>query len=306
MNNIISMFLICDDNYAPYMATMIASICSNTKYFIEFHVVGKEIKKKNKALIEDMKKTFPNFSIDYKIIDISKNFNISYLSLARMTSSTFIRMLLPDLFPEIDRALIMDVDIIALQDIASLWNENLDGHIWAAALDKPVAAAYYTFKRNMDVTVDCKYANCGVMILDCQKWRDEKISQKCLEIEKSYRDKLNCADQDVINKVFLGDFKELDSRYNSLFGNEDNIANRHFCYLRKPWFSKYNVEGDEIKNFDDWWKYAKMTPFYNDLKEKYEQNNALGYESAVLTLKKYENMQRFSELRNNIRKKKGA
>lgn len=305
-SDIIPIFLICDDNYAPYMATMIASVCLNTKYFIEFHVVGKGISDKNKALIEEMKKTFPNFNIDYKVIDISKDFDISYLSLARMTSSTFIRMLLPDLFPEIDRALIMDVDMIALQDIASLWNESLDGYIWAAALDKPVEAAYYTFKKNMDVTEECKYANCGVMILDCQRWRDEKISQKCLDIEKVYRDKLNCADQDVINKVFLGDFKELDSRYNSLLGNEDNIANRHFCYLRKPWFSKYNVEGELIKNFDDWWKYAKMTPFYDDLKAKYDENNAHGHESAVRTLKKYEAMQFLSELRNNVRKKRLA
>lgn len=300
--NKIPIFLICDDNYAPYMATMIASVCFNTKYFVEFHVVGKGISDQNKKMIDEMKKTFPNFDIDYKIIDITKDFNISYLSLVRMTSSTFIRMLLPDLYPEINRVLIMDVDIISLEDISSLWNETLDNYLWAASIDKPVGGAYLTFKKNMDVAHDCKYANCGVMILDCKKWRDEKISMKCLDIEKKYRDKLNCADQDVINKVFLGDFKELDSKYNSLLGLEENIINRHFCYLRKPWFSKYNVEGDEIKNFDDWWKYAKMTPFYEMLKLKFEENNANGAQNAIRVLKKYETMQMFSDLRNKIRK----
>ena len=302
----IPVFLICDDNYAPYMATMIASVCFNSKHFIEFHVVGKGISDQNKKMIDEMKKDFPNFDIDYKIIDITKDFNISYLSLVRMTSSTFIRMLLPDLYPEINRALIMDVDIISLKDISSLWNETLDGYLWAAAIDKPVESAYFTFKKNMEVTIDCKYANCGVMVLDCNKWRKEKISEKCLDIEKKYRDNLNCADQDVINKVFLGNFKELDGKYNSLLGNENDIANRHFCYLRKPWFSRYNIDGEEIKNFDDWWKYARMTPFYEELKSEYDKNNADGEKNAISKLKEQERKQMFSVLRNRARKNIGA
>lgn len=297
----ISIFLICDDNYSPYMSTMIASICSNTKHKIDFHCIGKGISPENQAKIEEMKKTFSNFNIDYKIYDVSKSHNIKYLSLSRMTSSTYIRMILPDLYPEIDRALIMDVDIISLQDISLLWNQNLDDYIMAAALDKPIEAAYYTFKENMDITEDCKYANCGVMIIDCKKWREKDITKKCLEIEKQYRHKLNCADQDVINKVFLGEFKELDSNYNSLLGHEDNIINRHFCYLRKPWFSKYNVEGELIKNFEDWWKYAKMTPFYEDLQEAYKKNHINGHDSALNTLKKYQNNILLSALRTRVK-----
>lgn len=303
-SNNIPIFLICDDNYAPYMATMIASICYNTKHFIEFHVVGKGIADKNKLLIKNMQQTFPNFSIDYKTIDITKDYNIDHLSLIRMTSSTFIRMLLPDLFPKVNKALIMDVDIISLQDINLLWNEKLNGFIWAASLDLPKEAAYYSFKKNMDVSTDCKYANCGVMIINCKKWRDEKISAKCLEIEKKYREKLNCADQDVINKVFLGKFKELDSRYNSLWGKEEDIINRHFCYLRKPWFSEYNIEGEKIKNFEDWWKYAQMTPFYENLKSKFDENNANGAEHTINALRNEAKAQFISSLRTNIKKNK--
>lgn len=300
----IPIFLICDDNYSPYMAVMIASVCENTGSHISFHAIGKGLSEKNRLKIEEMKEKYKNFEFDYKVFDASKTFNIPYLKLARMSSSTYIRMALPDLYPEINKALIMDVDIIALDDIAKLWNQDLEGCFFAAANDalETEKGAYLAFKKNMEVEIDCNYANCGVMIIDCEKWRKNQITQKCLEIEEKYRDKLTCADQDVINKVFLGEFKELDTRFNSLFGLEDNIVNRHFCHLRKPWFSQYNVEGDLIKNFDDWWKYAEKTPFYEELKKSFEESNG----SAEKTNLKYRQISTFALLKNNIKRKKNA
>ena len=286
----IPVFLICDDNYAPYMAVMIASVCSNTDCHIEFHVIGKGISPENREKIESMKRQFPGFSIDYTELNVSETLGIPYLALSRMTPSTFIRMLLPELYPEIDKALVMDVDMISLRDISLLWKENLEGFIFAAALDAP-PVAYHIFKKNMDVEEDCGYANCGIMLIDCRKWREEKITEKCIGIEKRYRDKLTCADQDVINKVFLGDFKQLDSRYNSLLGEEDNIINRHFCALRKPWNSRYNVEGNLIRHFDDWWKYAEMTPFYDELTDGYSKFNN-GGESAEQTVMNYQRIEK--------------
>ena len=300
----IPIFMICDNNYSPYMAVLIASICKNTNKQLDFYVLGKGITDENKILIEDMKKSFSNFDINYKTIDITKDFNISYLVSPRMTSSTYIRMLLPELYPEIDKMLIMDVDIISLKDISLLWEQDIDGYTFAATLDEPLDA-YYIFKKNMDVNIDCKYANCGVMLIDCKKWRKDKITNKCLEIEKIYRDKLNCSDQDVINKIFAGNFKQLDSKFNSLLGNEKEIVNRHFCYLRKPWLSKYNIEGDLIKNFDDWWEYAKMTPFYSYLLKQYNEftNNS---ENASFkdTYNSYTKMEMMARIRNELKIKK--
>ena len=291
MSNNISIFLICDDNYAPYMATMIASICCNTSSFIEFHVIGKGISNQNKQNIQLMKENINNFDIDYKIFDVTSQCNIPYLILSRMTSSTFIRMMLPDLYPDIDRAVVMDVDMIALQDIAKLWSNSLDDYIFGATLDFPLNA-YYSFKEKMDIKENCKYANCGLMLIDCKKWREEKITEKCLQIEKDYRDKLTCADQDVINKVFLGKFKVFDSKYNSLLGNEKDIIIRHFCYLRKPWLSRYNIEGNLINNFEDWCKYAKMTPYYEKLEQEYKTFNKNGADSAYNTITAYRNLER--------------
>jgi len=285
----IPVFLICDDNYAPYMAVMIASICSHTACFMEFHVIGTGISPENQQKIDTMKIQFENFSIDYRTYNAAEALGIPYLVLSRMTPSTYIRMLLPEIYPEIDRALVMDVDMISLSDISPLWKEDTRQYIFAAAPDSPPGARNH-FLEHMEVDTDCMYANCGLMLIDCRKWRDEDITGQCIEIEKKYRDKLWCADQDVINKVFLGNFKKLDSRYNSLLGEEDNIINRHFCAERKPWNSRYNIEGDLIRNFDDWWTYAKLTPFYDELLDGYNRFNANG-ESAGQTVANYKKIQ---------------
>lgn len=293
--------MICDDNYSPYLATMVASICSNTGAFVECHVIGKGTGGRNRTMIESMKERFPNFSIDFRVCDPSGIYGIDYLSLSRMTVSTFIRMLLPDLYPEIDRALIMDVDIISLQDIGLLWKQELDGHVFAAALDEPDTARR-AFLRNLEVDTDCRYANCGVMIVDCRKWRERGITARCLEVERKYRDVLECADQDVINKVFLGDFKVLESRFNSLLGNDEDMVNRHFSWLRKPWFSKYNAVGDLIKNFDDWWHYAAMTPFYPEVKARYDSLTQGDDSSALKARANYERMEMLSFIRNSMKR----
>lgn len=302
----IPVFLICDDNYSPYMATMIASVCNHTESRIEFHVIGKGISPENRARLEGMQRNFPNFDIDYRICDPSGQFGIPYLSLSRMTLSTYIRMLFPELFPEIDRALIMDVDILALGDIEQLWRQSLDGHIFAAALDgtnpDEPQVAYEAFKQNLAVKEDCLYANCGVMLIDCRKWREKGISQQCLAVEKEYRDCLECADQDVINKVFHGNFKVLDSRFNSLLGEEEDIVIRHFCWLRKPWISKYNAVGDPIRHFGEWWKHAAMTPFYPELKSRFDRLAEAGDNATpVRTRAVYERMEKIAHFRNLIR-----
>lgn len=299
----IPIFLICDDNYSPYMATMIASICSNSKSHFHFYVVGKGISSDNQHKIESMKLDFPNFSIEYKIIDMEKEYNIDYLFIGRMTASTFIRMALPDIFPKVERALIMDVDIISLNDLSSLWTIDLDDKILAASEDYP-KDAYLLFKHNFNLSLDCDYVNCGVMIIDCKKWRDNEITQKCFELEKQYRDKLYCSDQDIINYVCLNKIKVIDAKYNSLLGKEPEIINRHFCFLRKPWNSKYDSKGNIINHFEEWWKYAKLTPYYDLLIVQYKKFNQFQEANPEATVKNYKKMELLTMAKNRMKIRK--
>ena len=47
-----------------------------------------------------------------------------------------------------------------------------------------------------------------------------------------------------------------------------------------------------IKNFEDWWEYAKMTPFYEKLVSEYNEFNNEADNSAMKTMNKYKEIER--------------
>lgn len=50
----IPIFLSSDNNYAPYIAIAIASICDNTKSFCNFYILDGGISKENKSYINSL------------------------------------------------------------------------------------------------------------------------------------------------------------------------------------------------------------------------------------------------------------
>ena len=99
----IPIFLSSDNNYAPFVATTIASICDNTKSFCDFYILDGGIEEENKEKICQLKTLFNNFSIEFINIKNSiKNFSTS----DRYPSNTmYARFLIPLLKPDINRAL---------------------------------------------------------------------------------------------------------------------------------------------------------------------------------------------------------
>ena len=48
----IPVFVSGDENYAPYMAVLIASACYNTKSFLKFYIIGDPVVSFNRRQIE--------------------------------------------------------------------------------------------------------------------------------------------------------------------------------------------------------------------------------------------------------------
>lgn len=285
----IPIFLSSDNNYAPFVATTIASICNNTKSFCKFYILDSGITKENKNKIYELKDKFNNFSIEFIYIDLEKEFKDivyrnegSYISL-----STYSRFLIPKLKPELEKVIYMDVDVVALGDISELYKEPLDGYILGAMWDK--TRKYYNTdtKDLMNLSEDYKYFNAGILLLDIKKWNKNDITKKLFDLEKKYRDNIKHADETLLNKYFDNNYKILNIRYN--YTDYDimthpcnNIVIRHFATAMKPWNSNYCFWGEcstpfknvePLKNFEDFWHYAEMTSFFNEIKIRY--NNAI-------------------------------
>jgi lipopolysaccharide biosynthesis glycosyltransferase len=119
------------------------------------------------------------------------------------------RLLIPALLPAgVGRAIYLDADTLTLAPIAPLWELPLGDNLVAGAVD-PWAHAN-------DVVATPYYANSGVLLMNVEAWRNERISEAALTFLR------NCphqfTDQSAINAVAAGRILPLASDWNYILG----------------------------------------------------------------------------------------
>ena len=287
MQNNVPIFLASNDKYAPFVATTIASVCYNTKSFCEFYVLDSGISNLNKKRIELLKDKFNNFSVEYLHIDLSK-FN-NFQLLPHISLDTYSRFFIPLLKPELDKVIYLDVDIAVLGDVKELYDNDLEDHFLGAVPEYYVIDKQKNIAKNLEIKYnDSKqFFNAGILLINAKKWRENNITEKLFEIQSKYNYKLTNGDQDILIKRFYEDYVILDSRFNLLSGQiiykkqfskdvEKMVNNaiqnpiiRHFETPNKPWLTNKNFYGGDLQNFNDFWFFAEMTNFYENIKLGY-------------------------------------
>jgi lipopolysaccharide biosynthesis glycosyltransferase len=141
-----------------------------------------------------------------------------------------------------------------LRDIKELYDIDLEGNVLGAVWEKYVLVklgdTFLELYKNLDLNINSKYFNSGVLLIDCEKWRQENITNKCIKIAKKYEKFLPNADQDVLNKCFENNnYKEINVKFNfngdfivykELTENEisklmdNNIVIKHFLDIKNP------------------------------------------------------------------------
>lgn len=279
--NTIPIFLSSDNNYAPYVATTIASICDNTKSFCDFYILDGGISKENQEKIYVLKEKFNNFSIEFINIDVDKEFkSINYKNNEYISISTYNRFLIPHLKPELEKVLYLDVDIVVLGDIAKLYSIDLENYALGAAWDKSRILYNTDTKDPMELSDNYKYFNAGVLLIDIKKWNKNNIVNKLFAIEKKYGEKVLHADETLLNKYFDNNYKIFDIKFNYtdydvLNSPDSEIVIRHFASALKPWNANYCILGKKVvplKTFEIFWNYAKMTLFYEKIRKNYNHS----------------------------------
>ena len=112
------------------------SIHKNSKKdsLIRIYILYSEISQKNQDIIKDMTKNMENI-IELKFIDIkqfvSNSFFDKYMYKAKdffnyTSPETYYRLFIPNLFPDYDKVLYLDSDIIVCEDLTELYNTDID------------------------------------------------------------------------------------------------------------------------------------------------------------------------------------
>ena len=284
----IPVFFSTDDNYSPYSAVLIQSIMNhaNTKNNYDIVILKERLSADNEKKLLDLQNGHDNISI--RIYDVSSFMNNKKFHLcAHFTIATYYRMFAPSIFANYKKIIYLDIDTIVLDDIANLYHHNIQNYLLAAVKDYGLIAKFKTgkyetedyFREKIGVNdVTKEYFQAGILLFNIQKMRDEQIEEKL--INTALRNTFNYVDQDVLNKVCHGNVLFLDSSWNvqvetgSKKGimallpikiyhdwSEDrkNPKIIHYASYCKPW----NTPSSDLA--DIWWKYARQTPFYEQI-----------------------------------------
>jgi lipopolysaccharide biosynthesis glycosyltransferase len=191
-----------------------------------------------------------------------------------LSPMAYARLMIPELLSrEYGRILYLDGDMIALADIAELFDSDLDGMPLGASPD-PFFAAETDRKRIDYVRNELgteHYIMSGMLLMDTEAFRRQELSRKLMEAARSRSWPWH--DQDVLNCVLAGQIRLLSPAWNSCVLGEGSHrlpedirqamnSPRIFHYAgsgAKPWQQAFPPRAELF------WQTARRTPFYSQL-----------------------------------------
>ena len=162
-------FMICNEEYAPFTATSIYSIEKNKSFFskIKYHV----------AIVDDIRRTKEYFNAFDKnkieFIDVPNFFKDKYDK--KLVNAYNTRLLVAEIFPSMDKILYLDSDILVFKDLSELYHTDLTNNYAAAVLDLAQSAE----ARN-PVLGTKSYFNAGVVLFNLKKMRQDNMTEKLI------------------------------------------------------------------------------------------------------------------------------
>jgi lipopolysaccharide biosynthesis glycosyltransferase len=276
----IPIFLSADDAYAPFAATTIASICDNTSSAIDFYVMDSGISRKNRENIASLREDFDNFTVEFLPVDVRTVFR-EFREIGHFSLSTYCRFLVPNLKPHVNKAIYLDVDVIALSDIRELYEQDMRGHALAAVCEEQLLPGGSNADEGQRIYAALRlaathnYFNAGVLLMELETFRRDRIAERCFALETRFRQKLRNPDQDILNKLFGNKVHLLDRKFN--YTNHlsaearyfvPDVVIRHFNTDIKPWNSAV-YKDSALQYFNEFWYYASLTPFFGDLRRTF-------------------------------------
>ncbi|MDO5424648.1 MAG: glycosyltransferase family 8 protein [Eubacteriales bacterium] len=270
MREEIPIFFTIDDGYAPNMGIALYSMIQNAsrQYQYKIHVIHQGLSEENQRKIAALGNE--NFEILFSemgeklsgITDREENrLRCDYFSL-----TIYFRLFLADMFPEYEKAIYVDSDIVVPGDISEMYRLDLGEKIIGACHDFSIEEVpeLVNYIENA-VGVACQeYINSGVLLLNMKRLRELNFSEKFLTLLTTYHVDCIAPDQDYLNAMCHGNIFYLDKAWDIMpqKGKEayQNPKLIHYNLFDKPWCYR------GIQYEDYFWKYAEETCFYEEVR----------------------------------------
>lgn len=289
MNTIPIVFAI-DNNVVMQCGVAITSLLFNaseeTLYDINIIYEAARLSKNNLDFLADKFTSCEKMSLHF--VEITNDFSTMPLSGEHSSVALYYRLAIPSLFPQLDKVIYADVDMVFQSDLAELYVKALNNGDWIAAVPDFALDDKFSFESPLPSMVGKSvknYFNSGFLVMNLKALREHNVEAVFKEHCKI---KYGQNDQDVLNVVCNGKTELLPCIYNFqpchfanyMWGRKDakvdfgelfKHGTLHYTGPHKPWNSLECVAADA------WWHYYRKSPFYDDkvyFKRQYEQIEA--------------------------------
>ena len=267
---------------------------NNNKTFVTYHLLcNPDVKE---ITISKIKSLMNEYSSNLEIIFYYMGTNFFKFKKLRITQSCFYRVLLP-IITQPDRILYLDGDVLAYKDLSDLYQINFNDNYIMGILD------YFSYGIDYLGINSTIYINSGVILLNSEKIRNDKMYYKILNITNSNM-RIRHADQTVLNYVLYPKIGRIPYKYTIFNYNIESDTEVYLKALRtkinitelieavkdptlihyvscypKMWNSKAKYTIDKCKERKNcscegpqniWYSFANKTLYYKEIVKYYK------------------------------------
>ena len=237
---------VADFLYVDQVVTTMKSICYHNRS-VRFYIINKDFPKEWFIQLNSRLRDFDSEIINCRVTSdqISRfKTDISYVASLLYCISDFV---------EEDKALYLDYDVLVTKNLDDLFETDLQDYPLAAVRDYG-GRVYYG--REM--------FNAGVLLINNRLWKQENMSQRLIDLTNEWHDKVDQADQSILNMLFENRWLEMEFDNNhvvihkqftdyELPAGQDYPGIIHYLSHRKPWF---DLAAQTYR--DVWWYYHSL------------------------------------------------
>lgn len=270
MHKEIPIFFTIDNGYAPFLAVALNSAIKNCdkkrqyKAIVLYQELSSSNLSKLKALeTENFNIEFTPMRANFEALDdrMSNRLRCDYFTL-----TIYFRLFIPAMFPQYDKGIYIDSDVVLADDIATLYDIDIGENLIGACNDLSIAdiPPLVAYTENAIGVKKEEYINSGVLLMNLKKMRACDLEGHFLNLLNTYHFDSIAPDQDYMNAMCNGKIYYLDECWDAMPNDAKPPLSHpsliHYNLFSKPWCY------DGIQYGDMFWHYAEDSGYIDEIK----------------------------------------
>ena len=270
MNKEIPVFFTIDDTYAPYLAVALNSLAKTSDKNRAYRaiVLHQGLSDKNAEKLKALEAE--NFRVE--LCHVKDSFDAiedregNRLRYDYFTLTIYFRLFIAAMFPQYDKGIYIDSDVVLCKDIAQLFDIELGDNFLGACHDLSIAdiPPFVAYTEKAVGVKKEEYINSGVLLMNLKKLREVKFEEHFLSLLSTYHFDSVAPDQDYINAICNGHIHYLDASWDVMPNDakplHEDPSLVHYNLFSKPWCY------DNVQYGDLFWEYAQDSGYLQELK----------------------------------------